>query len=358
MNGSKPCLLLLALLGLAAPAAELKPGEQVVFYPTPGWRAANGWEVEIHGCVYEMENRRLALPLLRRALGLDDEELSPAERAIYRQRAQLFLVDHQADRTVAIQLAGREYRLGPSSDNGHLLGHLLLPTEPGLAPGLNNRPLPFEALRPAGLPASTGAVHLLAETGLSVISDVDDTIKISRVRDRRELLRNTFCRPFEAVPGMAGLYQGWVRAHDAAFHYVSASPWQLYLPLADFVRSNGFPAGTFHLKHLRVKDGTFLDLFDAPERSKESAIETLLARFPRRQFMLVGDSGEQDPELYAGVARQHGTQVRHIFIRNVTGEPAAAPRYQNVFAGLPAGLWRVFEQPKQVEEALGAAHNR
>jgi phosphatidate phosphatase APP1 len=159
------------------------------------------------------------------------------------------------------------------------------------------------------------------------------------------LVRNTFCRPFQPVPGMAALYQSWTLSHGAAFHYVSASPWQLYLPLAALVCSNGFPAGTFHLKQFRVKDDTFFDLFQSPETFKLGAIEPLLARFPRRQFVLVGDSGEQDPEIYADLARRHPAQIRRIHIRDVTGEPADAARYLETFRGLPPALWRVCSQP-------------
>ena len=71
-----------------------------------------------------------------------------------------------------------------------------------------------------------GAVQLLPPRGVSVVSDVDDTIKISQVADHRELLNNTFLRPMEAVPGMPALYRRWAK-DGAAFHYVTASPWQL-----------------------------------------------------------------------------------------------------------------------------------
>jgi len=86
-----------------------------------------------------------------------------------------------------------------------------------------------------------GAVYLLSPTGLSVISDIDDTIKVSEVGDREALLRNTFLKPYNPLPGMAEVYAGWATNSGASFQYVTASPWQLYPDLTAFMRSNEFP---------------------------------------------------------------------------------------------------------------------
>ena len=93
---------------------------------------------------------------------------------------------------------------------------------------------------------------LIPPTGLSIISDIDDTVKLSDVLNKRELLRNTFLREFVPVDGMAALYKHWEEQHDAVFHYVSASPWQLQPELECFLRGAGFPPATFHLKSVRV----------------------------------------------------------------------------------------------------------
>ncbi|MGH8248899.1 MAG: phosphatidate phosphatase App1 family protein, partial [Gammaproteobacteria bacterium] len=195
------------------------------------------------------------------------------------------------------------------------------------------------ARRGIGLP-----LVLLRDSGISVISDIDDTIKISQVRDKRELVQNTFCRPFQPAPGMAATYQRWA-AQGAQFHYVTASPWQLYEPLGEFVRRNGFPAGTFHMKSFRAKDSSFLGLMKSPERYKPPVIEELFRQFPNRRFVLVGDSGEKDPEIYGALARKHPRQVARILIRDVTDEPRADARYRKAFRELSDGLWQVFQKP-------------
>jgi phosphatidate phosphatase APP1 len=187
---------------------------------------------------------------------------------------------------------------------------------------------------------------------VSVLSDLDDTIKISEVRDREALLRNTFLKPFRPVPGMAEIYSAWATNHGASFHYVTACPWQLYPELTAGLRTSGFPPGTFHMKPFRVKDRSFWGLFQSPERHKRKVIEPLLRQFPRRQFVLVGDSGERDPEIYGELARRFPKQVRRVLIRDVTGESLEVERYRRAFANLPTGRAVVFREPGEIRGAI------
>ena len=62
--------------------------------------------------------------------------------------------------------------------------------------------------------------------------------------------------------------------------------------------------------------------------------------------LLVGDSGEADPEIYAELARTHPAQIVGIRIRDVSDEDASAPRYRATFEGLPAALWQVYTDPQ------------
>jgi len=223
----------------------------------------------------------------------------------------------------------------------------------GLSALLTNAFLPFQMVPPKEtIQPVSGAIQLLPPNGISVISDIDDTIKITDVLNRKELLRNTFCRPYQPVEGMAPLYARWEKTSGARFHYVSASPWQLYLPLCEFIQTNQFPTGTYHLKLFRWKDHTALDLFRSPERYKLSVIKPFLKEFPQRKFVLVGDSGEKDPETYAALAHEFPSQIVRIFIRDVTGEAPSAPRYQRVFSGLSTNLWTVFKDPAELPRTL------
>jgi len=346
---------LAALLGPATlqAAARLKAGETVVLFPTLGVRTNGGWEIEIRGCVYELERRRFSSALLRQAVGLDDDEMTRAERTLFRQRARLLLADHEHGKRVSVRVAGQTLTTGPSADNGQFQGWVFLPDSTWPAPVAAPKSVDAAVVATGtAMSVQAGRVHLLPERGLSVVSDIDDTIKISNVRDRRELMRNTFCRPFRPVPGMAEVYRKWAGERDARFHYVSASPWQLFDALSEFLGTNAFPTGSVHLRDFRLQDGSLLALWKSPERYKVNTIEALLKRYPARQFVLVGDSGERDPEAYAALARRYPQQVVRVLIRDVTGETSDAPRYRKLFTGLPAELWRVFREPSSIEDAL------
>lgn len=200
-------------------------------------------------------------------------------------------------------------------------------------------------LKPDDARQFSGQIFRLESEGVSIVSDIDDTIKITEVRDKEATLRNTFLREFQAVPGMAEFYQILATERNANFHYISASPWQLYEPLAAMVASNGFPAGTFELKEFRWKGRKFFSLFASPEKYKPGVIEPLLKQFPNREFVLIGDSGERDPEIYGALARKFPEQITQIYIRDVTDEAAESERYQTAFQAIPRAKWQIFRVP-------------
>ncbi|MBL9131124.1 MAG: DUF2183 domain-containing protein, partial [Verrucomicrobiaceae bacterium] len=165
--------------------------------------------------------------------------------------------------------------------------------------------------------------------GVSIISDIDDTVKVTEIRDGPAMvIMNTFFREFEATEGMQPLYTAsWP---GAPFHYVSGGPWQLYTPIAGFLSDARFPEGSLHMRDFPLhpfNEASWNDLPDqilnpsATFEHKVREISTLMKRFPARQFVLIGDSGESDPEIYREIQRQLGPQVLKIIIRDVAGEP-------------------------------------
>lgn len=344
------------LAGLACSASGLKTDERVILYPALGRAVSNGWEVRLHGIVYEPGRHPVLRKVLRRAIGIDDDDLSATENAVFKERAGYFLVDNERDKQLSLTVGARTIRLGISGANGHFESLVTFAPDElhALGATAGNG---ASVLLPASVAAQNGRdrelkleVNFLSDEGLSIISDIDDTIKISDVRNKRVLITNTFCRPFVPVSGIAGVYQRWAR-EGAQFHYVSASPWQLYIPLSDFTRSNGFPAGNFQMKSFRVKDSTFLSLLKSPEKYKPVVIEEMFRQFPKRRYVLVGDSGEKDPEIYGALARKHPVRVQRILIRDVTAEAADSPRYRKAFRAVPADRWQVFKQPGEINRA-------
>ncbi len=356
-----PITLASALGAEGDPPSCIKGDEAVVFFPTIGHRNQGGgtWDLAIHGWIHEPRSGGSALAAFSAALGMELLAPTSAKAKIFAERARAFVADNERGKQVRIRLGGKTYALGESGPNGHFHGRLQLTAaevEALRRTSANRRCANFQAvMRPEDSRVFNGRVHLIEAAGISVVSDIDDTVKITEVRDRKALLANTFLRPFRSVPGMAEVFASWAKTRGVTFHYVSASPWQLYVPLRGFLWDAGFPAGTFHFKLFRWKDRSFFNLFDSPETYKLAAVEPILRQFPKRRFVLVGDSGEEDPEAYGELARRHPGQVARILIRDVTGESHDAHRYQTAFKGLPQSLWRVFREAREIQAGLPGA---
>jgi len=350
-------------------AEPLEADERVLFLPsTARWLKDGRVEAEVHAWVYEPDHLRGLNTAFARYLGLRLSKMSPAAQLRFRQRAALFHAESEDDKQIDIVFGGGQppLRLPPTDRAGRTQARVVVapPAEATRdAPWLRFRAEmprgdPRRAEKDAGppqvfLPPSGGGpgvarswghmdghVLLVPPEGLSVVSDIDDTIKHTAVHSRREMLLNTFARPFEAAPGMATHYQRLARAADTRFHYLSASPIQLFPALSDFVRSAGFPPGSMHLR----ESTTWRTLVPGEQdsrRHKRGVIDQLLADFPLRRFLLVGDSGEADPEIYAELAREHPVRIEAVVIRDVTGEGRDAPRYRTAFDGIADARWHL-----------------
>ena len=309
--------------------------------PTTG-----AYHIPVVAWIYEKENDRSRRAFLRKLeLGLGVADGSEEQR-IFRQRMGALLADNERGERLEVAIGAESFAVGISDKRGYVERTLTL-SAAKLAGSLRTEggrtvlPMTYRTRSTAG----EAVAVVIPPDGLSVISDVDDTVKVTEVLDRGATFRNTFTREFRAVPGMAALYQGWQK-RGAAFHYVSASPWQLAQFLEPFLQNSGFPAGTFHLRPLRPRSPESLKSFlTEGAADKRKRIEDLLQLFPRRRFILVGDSGERDPEIYGELARRHAGRIEHVYIRKVVGAVNTPLRFGQAFADLAATTWTVFEDP-------------
>lgn len=290
--------------------------------------------------------RRKAIEVLRKQL--DIVEGSP-EHAIFERRMVDLMVDNESGelvyaKVVGAGLAPTELKVGKTSGDGHVDAVLEVPLQPGSKPP---QKLALHVRLQDAYGTKSIDVPLVPAKGLTVISDIDDTIKITNVVDKREMFANTMLREFRAAPGMAPRFATWAE-QGATFHYVSASPWALQAELAKFATDAGFPSGVYHLRTLRLKDlSSTYDFAQSSEPHKNASIETLLTQFPERTFILVGDTGEKDPEIYAGFAKRFPDRINHIYLRQVPGADNTPGRFATTFAGVPATRWTLLADPAE-----------
>lgn len=338
------------------PLTTLRQEDRVILFPSLARRSSDGthWLVQVQGDVSVAAplgvGARMVLRYLRRAMQAEDDLTT---HPLFQARIARFLARGRAGCRVAVQIGEAVYRLPSAGRHGLFSGLVQMPAhevrrwqQSGLKAGsvaglwsAEGAPpcLPLEVY--GGLARS--AALLVEPEGISVISDIDDTLKHTGVGCRRTLLANTFLRPFESIPGMAALYRRWGAA-GAVFHYVSASPWQLYEPLARHLAQEGFPPGSFHLRAFRLRDHLLRRLLLVRRSGKWRVLCQLLAMFPRRQFVLVGDSGERDPELYGALARRFPRQVIGIWIRQLEPRPDNK-RYARAFRYLARNCWHLYQ---------------
>jgi phosphatidate phosphatase APP1 len=333
-----------------APLTNLAREDRVVLFPSLGHLSPDGqhWVVAIHGDVYAPGQigltKRLLLKLLQRAMRAPNEAMASE---LFRERISRFVARDRGGRRVAVRV-GEQIHVMPKTTrrNGHFQAHVRIPvgeTSSTLQPGAGDAAsLSLEVCSSHGpLPLAAGQAYLVGESGTSIISDIDDTLKHSYVGCKRTLLANTFLRRFEAIPGMSPLFQDWA-AQGAAFHYVSSSPWQLYPHLSEHLASEGFPAGSFHLRAFRLRDHLIRSILMLRRSGKAGVIRAMFKTFPQRRFLLVGDSGEADPEIYGAMARLFPRQVAGIMIRQLDGPKNSPARYAKAFRRVPYDTVRLY----------------
>ncbi|KAL8905118.1 MAG: hypothetical protein Q9171_006799, partial [Xanthocarpia ochracea] len=165
--------------------------------------------------------------------------------------------------------------------------------------------------------SATDEIHITESHGVSLISDVDDTIKHSAIgAGAREVFRNVFIRDLGdlRIDGVKEWYTK-MASIGVTLHYVSNMPWQLFPVLMSFLTGAGLPKGSFHLKHYT---GMLQGIFEPVAERKKGTLERILSDFPKRRFILVGDSGEADLELYTELVQANPGRILGVFIRDVT----------------------------------------
>ncbi len=231
---------------------------------------------------------------------------------------------------VLARVAGVEREL-VADDEGFLRAWIEVPSAP--EPGWGS--IRLELVDPPDGIARTAEAPFLtpsASAAYGVISDMDDTILQSHVTDfiraaRAVLLENARTRlPFAGVAAFyRALEEGQAGGPGNPIFYVSSSPWNLYDVIADFMEAQLIPAGPLLLRDWDLGPSVLRNA-----AYKTGVIREILRTYPALPFILVGDSAQEDPEIYADIVANDPARILAVYIRNVLPHPERSDKIRNL----------------------------
>ncbi len=191
-----------------------------------------------------------------------------------------------------------------------------------------------------------------------IISDIDDTVLISNTTNRIAIIRmamlnNATTRlPFHGVSAFYHALQKGVdgKRHNPIF-YVSSSPWNMYDLLADFFALNDIPKGPILLRDIGISETQFIKEKHASH--KLDKIRKIMSFYPDLRFILIGDSGQHDPEIYQSVVYEYPGRVLAVYIRDVS-DPVRHEQVRRIAEALVSKGVELIIKKKTSDAALHA----
>jgi phosphatidate phosphatase APP1 len=281
-------------------------------------------------------------------VGGDDE---PRRRIA--ERVQPFLNQVSPARTVTLQVPisrpAQSHKLSPSDRNG-IISQTVDMGQVGVYDGEVLRP----RLQHFGDEAVSMSTTFSAPEGWLIVSDIDDTIKHTLTLEPTGIIRTTFADIPKPIAGMPELYRYIHAEFSPVWFYLSASPYNLYPFLHDFLDEHYCP-GTLVLRDYSWMDitGLIKSFTEKTQEYKVDRMEKIQRWFPRRKVLCIGDSTQKDPEAYAEMYSRYPEWIHAIIIRKVTDvanmeEKNEPERFEKAFEYVPSHIWRVFEDPKEL----------
>ena len=300
-------------------------------------------------------------------IGLDGS-LGPDQDAETRrtiaERVQPFVYQIAPARTLKITIpnpgGALTATLGPSGSNGISSQIVITGDSSNLEPIHPTTSVPFQP--PVQMSTFFAPPTSSAWT---VISDIDDTIKITKTVSPIGILKTTFADTPTPTDGMPELYK-YIISHlspsqstdPVNFFYLSASPYNLYSFLRTFLHIH-YPPGQLILRDNSWMDlgGLLKSITQGVQAYKVDRMEKIHEWLPKRKFLCIGDSTQSDPEAYAEIYSKYKGWIGAIFIRRVLdagdlGEKNKDERFEKAFKDVPKNVWKVFEKSEELYQAV------
>lgn len=159
--------------------------------------------------------------------------------------------------------------------------------------------------------------YLVPDEGITIVSDVDDILRVTEIYNPQEALLNTFVRDFEPWMNMPDVYNGWAQSSNGNgsryhFHYLTTTPIQATSVYMSFIYSV-YPPGSFDTRPLNFSN------IQSVTSPREFFLRRIFETFPNRRFVLVGDTTNGDiVKDYPLMAQEFPNQVACILVRDVS----------------------------------------
>jgi len=313
---------------------------QVAALPTqvlnlPGYAnyTNQGWNLRFRAMVYKQPDLNqsklndLANGFL---IGTSVQSLPPAESSqAVNLTAEIYVIQ-QSNQNITFSLApasiaGIDGGAVAAGGGSQIIGYPIPTTEEGDVDGfvqINNAGLtPGNATSQVqvlneyvqGTDSGNASAYLVPNQGMTVISDIDDILRITQIYDPKNGLFNTFAKPFVPWMNMPEIYLNWSTSlTDLHFHYLTTTPEQATRPYMSYIYGN-YPLGSFDTRPLNFSNTA------ATVSIRKYLLERIFQTFPQRKFILVADTSNSDVMRdYPLMATEFPNQVQCIFLRNTS----------------------------------------
>ncbi|KAL9002707.1 MAG: hypothetical protein Q9188_004374 [Gyalolechia gomerana] len=339
----------------------------VLNIPSYGNWTDQGWNLRFHGNVYKQPNiSEEKLNDLANIFLIDTsvEELPPDQANQARNLTAAIFVLQQSDENVTFNLrpaptagaSGEQGGGGAVTPNGGSQ-QIRFPYETttqgdfdafvqidgnGLADGNSTSNLQRLNVYTQGSNIGNATSYLVPPTGLTIISDIDDILRITKIYQPKEGLLNSFARPFVQWKNMPDIYANWSRSiPNFHFHYLTTTPEQATRNYMDFIYKT-YPGGSFDTRPLNFSD------VEATLSIRKYLLDKIFETYPERKFILVADTSNSDVmKDYPQMVTDFPGQVQCIFLRNTsaTDDGDRFPYDTSGFKDLDKNTYMFFKVP-------------
>ncbi|MET0590311.1 MAG: phosphatase domain-containing protein [Naasia sp.] len=223
------------------------------------------------------------------------------------------------DITVVVTVGGVEHRV--HADRGGVID-ARIPSL--LEPGWHTVTIRSDDPHSEDGPPVDAPVYVVdVESGFGIVSDIDDTVMVTALPRPFLAFWNTFVLNEHArtpTPGMAVLYDRLTKAHPGTpIIYLSTGAWNVAPTLSRFLTRNLYPRGPLLLTDWGPTHDRF---FRSGRQHKVESLSRLAEEFPGMRWLLIGDDGQHDEEIYGEFALAHPDNVRAVAIRQLSDAEA------------------------------------